>query len=617
MGSALFTNLIELVATVLAHSLWQGAVVGLLYALTMLHMKDAAPRLRYAGTLFWLVVLAVAPVITTVVVVAGGSHWLALPGSAALVLPSYAERDVAWLVQLAPLWVALWLSGVGMLSVRLLWNWRRAERLSHLGCQPLAGDWEQRLAMLARQIGVSRPVRLVESVVVSVPTVIGWLKPVILLPSSAILGLTRRQLELVIAHELAHIARLDYGVNYLLVLVETLWFHHPAAYLIGRGIREERELCCDDLVVSRCGSRFEYVTALTDLETLRSQHLLSEPLSNLAATGGNLLHRVQRIVKGHAPRPGTGYLASVALVLTVLLGAVLLYTPDQRVVPSEPVPAITLALAPADWRVQPIETVVRAPSVSTVGSRLAASRSVALIGPPPGLGTPRSSESLATGRLAANSWPAPPRPRPDPSAVSLAGLDDVIVLPEPERAGPTRAMMNELDLASPLLASVSDLRLDATRALSADRAPYAGAEISSGPDDGGALIVRDVTEVGTREEGGALIKRIEPRYPSRARLRGYTDTVQIEFVVTDTGEVDDIVVVSAQSKPAFERAVVRAVSKWRYEPLLRDGVPVERRVVETFAFRIGGPDDTVKGAGCRRDKNNRFTCNTPGLSRIL
>ncbi|MEO1573384.1 MAG: M56 family metallopeptidase [Pseudomonadota bacterium] len=618
MDSAFFTALIETTAGVLLHSLWQGAVVGLLYALTMLYLRDSTPRLRYAAAVFWLVVLAVCPVLTTLVIVAPGSTGVGLPGSAAFVLPSFAARDVAWAAHFAPLWVALWFAGVMMLSVRLLWNWRRAQRLTHLGCQPLGSDWEQRLAVLARQIGVSRPVQLVESVVVSVPTVIGWLKPVILLPSSALLGLTRRQLELVIAHELAHIVRYDYGVNYLLVLVETLWFHHPAVHLIGRGIREERELCCDDLVISRCGSRYEYVTALTDLETLRSQHLLDQPLSNLAATGGDLLHRVQRIVKGHAPRPGSARFGGVAVVLTVLLGAVLLYAPAPQTPEPATVPVIQLAVTPSSFRVRPIETLVTGTSLNDPAAWIADSRSMALIGTPPAVTAPAIARvSNQSPRIAPSprDWVSSPPPRPTPSPV-LASLDGVTVVPEPERAGPTRAMMNELDLASPMLESLSDLRMDASRALAASGPSYAAPE-EDDLTDGGDLVVADVVTDTVREEGGQLVKRIEPRYPSRARLRGYTDTVQIEFVVTDTGEVGDIVVTSAQSKRAFERAVVSAVRKWRYEPLLRDGVPVERRVVETFAFRLGGPNDTVKGAGCRRDKNNRFTCNTPGLSRIL
>lgn len=614
-------SVMELVAAVLLHSLWQGALIGLLYALSMLYFKDDSPRARYGCAVFWLVTMALSPIITSMVLLGSPPSWLTLPGSAALVLPDVAQQEMSWFGQLAPVWASLWLAGVGLLSLRLAWNWQRAHRLTHAECYSMGQMWEQRLAVLARQVGVSRPVKLVESAIVQVPTVIGWLKPVILIPSSAMLGLSRRQLELVIAHELAHIARYDYGVNYLLVLVETLWFYHPAVYLIGHGIREERELCCDDLVVSRCGSRYEYVTALTDLETMRSSHLLNEPLSNMAATGGNLLFRIQRIVKGATPRASSLYMTSIALALTLLLGGVMLYTPSRApqiaLLPYfEPSPAPTL-------RVRPIETVVRAPVLRTVGAMLDASRSVAMFDEPPAV-VPEPA-SIAVGNLRDSGYwryavsRAPQRDDASTLAsvqlppITLADVNVVSDHSLPERAGPTSAMMNELHLASPALASLSDLRRDASRALAAASASFDSADIER-PSD---FIVTDVGQVAFNEEGGALIKRIEPRYPSRARMHGYTGTVQIEFLVSDQGEVSNIVVLNEGAYMSFERAVVKAVRKWRYEPLLRDGVPVERRMVETFAFRLRGPDSTSSGPGCKRDKNNRYTCSTPGVNRVL
>jgi TonB family protein len=100
-------------------------------------------------------------------------------------------------------------------------------------------------------------------------------------------------------------------------------------------------------------------------------------------------------------------------------------------------------------------------------------------------------------------------------------------------------------------------------------------------------------------------------------MHGYTGTVQIEFLVSDRGEVSNIVVLNEGAYMSFERAVVRAVREWRYEPLLRNGVPVERRMVETFDFRLRGPDTPSSGPGCKRDKNNRYTCTTPGVNRVL
>ena len=91
-----------------------------------------------------------------------------------------------------------------------------------------------------------------------------------LLPASALAGLSPQQLEAILAHELAHIRRHDYLVNLLQTLVETLLFYHPAVWWLSRRIRIERENCCDDLAVSLCGDPVAYAKALADLEELRA-----------------------------------------------------------------------------------------------------------------------------------------------------------------------------------------------------------------------------------------------------------------------------------------------------------------------------------------------------------
>ena len=93
---------------------------------------------------------------------------------------------------------------------------------------------------------------------VEVPTVIGWLRPVVLMPASALSGMGPQQLEAILAHELAHIRRHDYLVNLLQTVVETLLFYHPAVWWLSGRIRVERENCCDDLAVSLCGDPYAY-----------------------------------------------------------------------------------------------------------------------------------------------------------------------------------------------------------------------------------------------------------------------------------------------------------------------------------------------------------------------
>jgi hypothetical protein len=151
---------------------------------------------------------------------------------------------------------------------------------------------------------------------VAVPTAIGWLRPVILLPVGALTGLTVQQLEAIIAHELAHIRRHDYLINLLQTVIETLLFYHPAVWWVSRRIREEREHCCDDLAVSVCGDALSYARALFTMEQLRAA---TPPLA-MAANGGALMNRIERLVGVKTQRQNhfTGWLAALLILSTLV-----------------------------------------------------------------------------------------------------------------------------------------------------------------------------------------------------------------------------------------------------------------------------------------------------------
>jgi beta-lactamase regulating signal transducer with metallopeptidase domain len=72
----------------------------------------------------------------------------------------------------------------------------------------------------------------------------------ILLPASAISGLSTSQIELILAHELAHVRRHDWLVNFAQIVIEALLFYHPAMWWVSNQIRKERENCCDDMAVA-------------------------------------------------------------------------------------------------------------------------------------------------------------------------------------------------------------------------------------------------------------------------------------------------------------------------------------------------------------------------------
>lgn len=240
----------------------------------------------------------------------------ASPAPAASVEPAqpWRERAAELLTPLLPWVVCAWLLGVLALSLWHLRGWVLVQRLRRVGVQPAAQTVRRVLPAFAARLGVKRAVRALESAWVRVPTVIGWLRPVILLPTQAVTGLTAEQLEAILAHELAHIRRHDYLVNLLQAFAETLLFYHPGVWWVSRRIRAERENCCDDLAVRTCAAPVVYARALAAVAKLS----MPQPRLAVAADGGGtLLARVRRIV-GLPAEGGTRRSAWLAGALTLL-----------------------------------------------------------------------------------------------------------------------------------------------------------------------------------------------------------------------------------------------------------------------------------------------------------
>src|ERR1700704_2701870 len=120
------------------------------------------------------------------------------------------------------------------------------------------------------------------------------------------------------AHELAHIRRLDSFVNAFQVVVETLLFYHPAVWWLNKRIRLERENCCDDTAIALCGNAVEYARALTLMEEWRVAPVLA-----MAANRGPLSARIARLLGIGNLRSGIRGigLTSSVLCLTVALVA--------------------------------------------------------------------------------------------------------------------------------------------------------------------------------------------------------------------------------------------------------------------------------------------------------
>jgi HEAT repeat protein/beta-lactamase regulating signal transducer with metallopeptidase domain len=373
----------------LVHFVWQGAVLAVLLGVALALVPQTAARTRYGLGVLTLVAMLVVTVATGVRLfnrppelapaaamqapavrdraqaasrlspapTPAGDRATLTTGSQPLPKAPDFDRLRVALEPALPWLVILWVGGVLVLSIRLAHGWLAARRLRTHGTRDSSAALMEVVSRLAARLRVTRPVRLLESLAVEVPAVIGWLRPVILVPASALTGLTPQQLEVLLAHELAHVRRYDYLVNVCQCAIETLLFYHPAVWWVSGRVREAREHCCDDLVVATCGDAHLYASALVGMERLRP----AAPRLAMAATGkgGSLLHRVQRLLvpsnirAEHFPRWPAGIVGVFAVSIALLASG------RDRVVEASPTPRFT-----ADTTRMAPDTVVRVPDAS-------------------------------------------------------------------------------------------------------------------------------------------------------------------------------------------------------------------------------------------------------------
>jgi beta-lactamase regulating signal transducer with metallopeptidase domain len=319
-GSWLTEDFVRTVGWVLVHFLWQGtALASALYvALALCRTANS----RYAAGLGTLLIMTACPFVTFALLVAHSvptPEGMVMRQTATAIQTAVAASPLGtgvkpfdWLTVL----VAAWFAGVFLFSLRAAGGCLMVERLRRESAI-VTEDLLQKCAAIQQRLGLSRKVQYRQSELIDSPSAIGWLRPMVLLPIAAIAGLSPRQLEAVIAHELAHIQRFDYLANIVQIAAETLLFYHPAVWWVNRSIRREREHCCDDAAVVICGDAADYARALTTLEQWRGT-----PTLVLAATGGSLRARVARVLgmprlRTSAPRAGAA-VAGVICAATVL-----------------------------------------------------------------------------------------------------------------------------------------------------------------------------------------------------------------------------------------------------------------------------------------------------------
>lgn len=305
--------MITAISQSLLHFLWQGTLLGLV-ATTGLRILP--PRLRYAFALAVFVVMATSP-LATFALLYSQQQPVAQPGLILFEPPKVEATGAAMAGQpnWAPVILAIWLAGVTLMALRIAGGWILTRR-EFLGGNPVSEDLREAAARIQNRLGIHRPVRVAESITVRTPCIFGIWRPVVLLPAATIAGLPAAQLEAILAHELAHIARHDFLVNCLQCVVEAILFYHPAVWWLSKVIRDEREMCCDAIAAEYCGDPVLYSRALLTLEETRLEHMA------VAATGGNLRQRIERLTGMDRPAQRSYGPVAMAMLLAVVALAV-------------------------------------------------------------------------------------------------------------------------------------------------------------------------------------------------------------------------------------------------------------------------------------------------------
>lgn len=322
----------------LFHSIWQAAIVYFIFLSANRFLQKASATSRYYLAFFALLAMFILPFITLLKLPA---HEVALTGGIDGNQTSYSLGDVVYVLadqqfdlqhyvkniefvlsSLAPWFVWFWMLGLIMMMIRLAGGYSLTYRLTRTNCMEAPVQWITHLQTMANTLSIHKKIRLLASHQIDIPMVIGHLKPVILVPVGTFTRLPYDQIEMILAHELAHIKRADFIINFLQSVVESILFFNPFVWLISQHIRAEREHACDDLALSVNGKNLSLAKALVSLADHQNQEINSNVI--LYFNKFNTMKRIERLFTNHRLKP-TSFekmmVITVSLMLVLLISA--------------------------------------------------------------------------------------------------------------------------------------------------------------------------------------------------------------------------------------------------------------------------------------------------------
>jgi beta-lactamase regulating signal transducer with metallopeptidase domain len=376
------THTLEAVAWTLIHACWQAAVIALIYRAAVQALARCSSNARYAAALAAMLAMPVAAGVTFAVEIQKDAPAIALPASAAFAVPNFegmrsieqgtgsdsaarqAVNAQASARDLLPWIDGLWILGVMGLSLRSLGGWWLIQRLRRTASVDAPEAVRAAFSRISKALELNGAASLRVSSAIAGPVTVGALRAVVLLPLSAITSLGPEELEVVLAHELAHVRRADFAWNLVQTAIETLFFFHPAVWWIGGQLRHERELCCDDLALTVCPNPMVYASALVRLEEQRARQMRLAMALDGHQPGKTLRLRIARIlgeptarIAGKPLQPFSLTASAVALITVLILAPQVL----ASLHPAQTKAAVAAIVARTEHAVKPPASHLMAP----------------------------------------------------------------------------------------------------------------------------------------------------------------------------------------------------------------------------------------------------------------
>ena len=632
----------------LLHFIWQGLLVAAVLKSALLIFNNNKPQLRYALSALAMSVNLLLPIVTFAIIYQTenlSTNTFANSLALSQFIEELRQPDVFFsynefaslLPSLLPYIAISWLTTITLLAGKLSLEIYNVNNLSQQNTIAPSQKLQTRFNELAKKINLTITPRLLLSLKVEVPMAIGWLKPVVLLPASMLSGLSTSQLEMLLLHELAHIRRHDYLVNFCQTLVEILLFFHPAVHWVSKQMRNEREYCSDDIAVQHCGDAIAYAHTLAETASLCTKaHHHTIPDIAMAASGGDLKQRVIRLVDHHcAPKNNISkWFASIIIVFSVLLlsSKQLLtmplldiwynkkpwqhsnnttiakksiintnntlsksYIAQQLLIPQENQPNIARTI---DLKTQ-LESQVTLTTQLQKTTPNNETASVVLLDNSPLITS--QSNHLSKERITLEPSKVDPAftrtdshsksllvTNPNQQKVAVFTISPVTEIVKAKQITTTRksanltlltnsSSVNNTKNDSPSIDNNTDIRSMFVDHISRKKEEWVKPMVT---------VNKSIVPITPVWHSAEQVKLVNPIYPKVAKRRGIEIEVKVNFTIDIEGQIKDIKFAQHKKINYFESSIRKAIKKWRFLPAKVDEKPVESQMAKVFSFSL-------------------------------